>query len=207
VWRSLAAATGGRGLDANGDFPGSSETAASIFRRCPSKTPPHFRREAHLFVGADFIRNLTRVCEIEAVLSGRTGRISLTRPSSLSCHQSGGLTSCVRGSLHRSPQSLTMSKPRKKCIFCDNFADSKEHIWAEWMLPHLPKKGVSSHEVYSEVIFSKHSAVTITKRSGEPQSGRLRIVCEDCNTGWMSDLQKAAKHILWGAARIIETPG
>jgi hypothetical protein len=95
----------------------------------------------------------------------------------------------------------------EKCIFCDNFADSKEHIWAEWMLPHLPKKGVSSHEVYSEVIFSKHSAVTITKRSGEPQSGRLCIVCEDCNTGWMSDLQKAAKPILWGAARIIETPG
>ena len=34
-------------------------------------------------------------------------------------------------------------------------------------------------------------------RSGEPQSGRLRVVCASCNNGWMSDLQQEAKpHLL-----------
>jgi hypothetical protein len=43
VRRSLASTSGGKGLDADGDLPGSSATAASIFRRCPSKTPMSLR--------------------------------------------------------------------------------------------------------------------------------------------------------------------
>jgi hypothetical protein len=43
VWRSLASTSGGKGLDADGDFQGSSATAANIFRRCPSKTPMSLR--------------------------------------------------------------------------------------------------------------------------------------------------------------------
>jgi hypothetical protein len=43
VWLFLASTSGGKGLDADGDFPGSSATAASFFRRCPSKTPMSLR--------------------------------------------------------------------------------------------------------------------------------------------------------------------
>jgi hypothetical protein len=43
VRRSLASTSGGKGLDADGDYPGSSATAARIFRRCPSKTPMSLR--------------------------------------------------------------------------------------------------------------------------------------------------------------------
>ena len=43
VWRSLASTSGGKGLEADGDFPGSSAAAAGIFRRCPSKTPMSLR--------------------------------------------------------------------------------------------------------------------------------------------------------------------
>jgi len=64
------------------------------------------------------------------------------------------------------------------------------------MLPYLPKKNVLNHEIRSEVIFPEKTDVKTITRSGEPQSGRLTIACEACNTGWMHDLQDAARPIL-----------
>lgn len=81
-------------------------------------------------------------------------------------------------------------------MFCEGYPISREHIWADWMLPYLPKKNVLNHEIHSEIIFPDKNDVKIIKRSGEPQSGRLKIACVACNTGWMSDLQKEAKPIL-----------
>jgi hypothetical protein len=89
-----------------------------------------------------------------------------------------------------------MSKPRRVCIFCGGGPLTHEHIWPAWMLPYLPKLGVVNHETLSETIFPKHSMIDIKKRSGEPQSGQLRIVCQECNNGWMSVLQSEAKPIL-----------
>lgn len=89
-----------------------------------------------------------------------------------------------------------MSQPRRLCVFCGGYPISKEHIWAEWMLPYLPKKNVLNHHLRSETIFPDKSDVKVIKRSGEPQSGKLTIACVGCNTGWMSDLQKATKPIL-----------
>jgi hypothetical protein len=52
------------------------------------------------------------------------------------------------------------------------------------------------HEVYSEVIHPDRREIEIKRRTGEPQSGALRIACADCNNGWMSRLQSATKPIL-----------
>src|ERR1700732_240044 len=38
VWGSLASTSGGKGSDADGDFPGSSATAAGIFSAVPKQT-------------------------------------------------------------------------------------------------------------------------------------------------------------------------
>jgi len=64
------------------------------------------------------------------------------------------------------------------------------------MFPYLPKTKAVNHGLSSETIFPDRSETKVLKRSGEPQSGRLRIACVSCNTGWMSRLQTATKPIL-----------
>ena len=72
---------------------------------------------------------------------------------------------------------------------------TKEHVWPDWLGPHLPND-MLNHEVYSELILPTETLTTVTKRSGGPQSARVRHVCQACNNGWMSVLQNDAKPIL-----------
>jgi hypothetical protein len=88
-----------------------------------------------------------------------------------------------------------MSKPQGKCIFCDGYGLTKEHIWAKWLNPYLPKN-VVNHKFFSETIFPERSVHNAKIQSGSAQSGRLRRVCLSCNTGWMSELQEQTKPIL-----------
>jgi hypothetical protein len=88
-----------------------------------------------------------------------------------------------------------MVKPQGKCIFCDGYGLTKEHIWPKWLNPYLPKN-VVNHEIYFETIFPDRSKHETEIRSGSVQSGRVRRVCLSCNTGWMSDLQEETKPIL-----------
>jgi hypothetical protein len=88
-----------------------------------------------------------------------------------------------------------MSKPRKLCIFCGRPGVTKEHIWADWLAPYLPR-GQINHERLSETAYQTHVVQEIKKQSGSSQSGTVRVVCRECNNGWMSALQNAAKPIL-----------
>ena len=71
----------------------------------------------------------------------------------------------------------------QQCAFCLNEADlTGEHIWSDWMNRVLPPSGPFQ--------------VTSTKGTGEPICYRahtlnmkLRVVCEKCNNGWMSELE------------------
>lgn len=93
-----------------------------------------------------------------------------------------------------------MKKPQRFCIFCNGPHLSKEHLWADWMKGFLPQFDATAHSIGyhknspnflgpSNVRGKLHRPVT-------PKSMRLRIVCENCNSGWMSRLQKATKPIL-----------
>src|SRR5271154_408950 len=88
-----------------------------------------------------------------------------------------------------------MAKPPGKCFFCGGYGLTKEHVWAEWLNPHLPKN-VVNHNRFSETIFPTRSVRKEKLHSGSVQSGRLRRVCLTCNTGWMSRLQETAKPLL-----------
>jgi hypothetical protein len=88
-----------------------------------------------------------------------------------------------------------VAKPQGKCIFCDGCGLTKEHVWADWLKPYLPKN-VVNHQISRETIFPARSFHDVQLRSGSVQSGRLRIVCLSCNTGWMSVLQNNTKPIL-----------
>jgi hypothetical protein len=89
----------------------------------------------------------------------------------------------------------TMSKPQGKCIFCGGHDLTKEHIWAKWLNPYLPKY-IVNHTISFETIFPDRLVHETQLRSGSVQSGRLRRVCRSCNTGWMSNLQEETKPIL-----------
>jgi hypothetical protein len=86
----------------------------------------------------------------------------------------------------------------KKCIFCGGSGKkSKEHIWSEWMHDYLPKMGDGYN--LSEVHTSKwdeHLDSTKSKRQGHLYTKKLRVVCESCNSGWMSVLESKVKPIL-----------
>lgn len=88
-----------------------------------------------------------------------------------------------------------MSKPQRRCIFCDGHPVTKEHMWPDWLRNYIPRTK-SSFYSQSGILF-RSSADTKTRRhSGDPHSMRVRCVCARCNSGWMSVLQSQAKPIL-----------
>jgi hypothetical protein len=73
----------------------------------------------------------------------------------------------------------------KHCIFCgSDKRRSREHIWSRWLHKHIPGPRTQRH------IRSGKSY------QGDLTSVSLRVVCEKCNSGWMSAAEEAAKPIL-----------
>jgi hypothetical protein len=52
------------------------------------------------------------------------------------------------------------------------------------------------HHVGSTIVSPRDRSESVTRRSGDPHSRRIRRVCAECNNGWMSQLQQAAKPYL-----------
>lgn len=86
----------------------------------------------------------------------------------------------------------------KACIFCNQTGNkSKEHIWPEWMHELLPKQGDGNN--ISEVNtfrWKEQAGAKRTERQGHLSAKKLRVVCQRCNNGWMSQLESEAKPIL-----------
>jgi hypothetical protein len=73
-----------------------------------------------------------------------------------------------------------------KCIFCNNAANSKEHIIPQWLLSILPNPG----DAFRFKIGNKDPVLS-------PSIERtVKAVCQDCNRGWMSDLEVEAAPLL-----------
>ncbi len=66
---------------------------------------------------------------------------------------------------------------RSVCLFCDNPAGSREHLWPSWV--HRRKKfGPIRHQIGERP----------EKILPDPEQ-KLATVCKECNNGWMSDLE------------------
>lgn len=87
-------------------------------------------------------------------------------------------------------------RPQRFCIFCGKPGLSKEHIFAEWLHPYLPKTEEVNHTSRTVVMQMKHDETHERLRSGEGHSGTVRVVCKSCNNGWMSALQVQVKPLL-----------
>lgn len=88
-----------------------------------------------------------------------------------------------------------MTIKKSRCIFCGGDGRlSKEHIFADWIKNYIPKLQINTkhHTTY----FGSSPKKGKMNRPGDVHSQKLRIVCIDCNGGWMSGLQNNAKPYL-----------
>lgn len=109
--------------------------------------------------------------------------------------------------------SIVGKKPQKFCIYCGGSELTKEHLWSDWMRPLLPPSPEWSHTRTVLESSRRRGRSEVFKRhhklyQGDVSTIRLRVVCRECNNGWMSALDKAAKPLLTGlitgANRLLE---
>lgn len=83
---------------------------------------------------------------------------------------------------------------------------SKEHIWPDWMSVLFPRTPNDQHERYRARVPFKGSinevaTTTTVTAQGHPSTRTVRKVCETCNRGWMSKMEKRTKPLLIRLAR------
>ena len=65
----------------------------------------------------------------------------------------------------------------KQCLFCASEANSKEHLWSDWILKRLGTQPTRIKMGKARASTVPHSVIEV------------RCVCIPCNGGWMSDLE------------------
>jgi hypothetical protein len=85
-----------------------------------------------------------------------------------------------------------------RCIFCGGGNLSKEHFWPEWASPLLPRYPINQHVEHRFTTSDKMrvNPPNIRNKPGNAWTKKIRVVCETCNNGWMSELETAAKPFL-----------
>lgn len=73
----------------------------------------------------------------------------------------------------------------RQCVFCGATGTTKEHIWPKWLAS-------------MDAVFPSHSILHKQVRQGrqwlaKPFTLVTRAVCGQCNSGWMGELEAAAK--------------
>jgi hypothetical protein len=87
------------------------------------------------------------------------------------------------------------------CIFCGERADSDEHVLPAWLQGILPSDEPVLH--YRQIGSDGSERREWMKR---PFREKVGVVCNNCNTGWMSRLEAAAKPILTAAIKRTGVP-
>ena len=87
--------------------------------------------------------------------------------------------------------------PPRRCIFCSGIPISREHIWAEWMRPYLPRgEGAQVIEKSNYGDSAPQRWLGPLTKKGDARSQKLKVVCRPCNSGWMSVLQNKTRPVL-----------
>lgn len=85
---------------------------------------------------------------------------------------------------------------KKRCIFCQEEKKlSKEHLWPNWLNGYVEKcpKDKYINEIYSGLPKNVPELEKTLERSGNLLTLKFRVVCEECNNGWMSDIEESVK--------------
>lgn len=91
--------------------------------------------------------------------------------------------------------------PKKLCFFCGLPGQmSKEHAWPQWMGRGVE---VGSTQTTWSVGYGRTAENELTeypnvvsKKQGSVLTTRIREVCQNCNNGWMSQLENSVKPLL-----------
>lgn len=94
------------------------------------------------------------------------------------------------------------------CIFAENSdaelhaGISKEHLWPQWSKDYFPDGGGEGSHLYHHTFFGPQESavlevgITHSKHRGTAGNRKLRVVCQKCNSGWMSGIESAAMGII-----------
>ena len=77
-----------------------------------------------------------------------------------------------------------------QCLFCDKTKLTKEHLWPDWIVQMFPKNVPYTAGRASPEMRLFHEWPTNSLKQ------TARIVCKQCNTGWMSEIESLASPIL-----------
>lgn len=89
-------------------------------------------------------------------------------------------------------------KEAARCIFCEGprpgFTMSKEHLWSDWMGDIIPNgfRRIEVLETFADPR-SPIGEIKAWRRPGGTHTIKMRVVCNECNSEWMSRLETAAK--------------
>ena len=76
------------------------------------------------------------------------------------------------------------------CIFCQERASTKEDIWPQWLTKRFPLSDTSYME-------AERSGCKLNNwRNKTTKLLPARVVCEECNNGWMSKLEDQVKPVI-----------
>jgi hypothetical protein len=101
--------------------------------------------------------------------------------------------------------------PDKHCIFCLERPSNmtQEHVWGDWVTSHVPRT-MNKHN-HANVFVPrprKPDPAEVRIRAGDPLSSQVKVVCGECNSGWLNRIQESAKPLLLplfeGAAHSID---
>jgi hypothetical protein len=73
---------------------------------------------------------------------------------------------------------------------------TSEHVWGQWLKPYLRRDVNKQHFHRRVVSFDGADQNTIRIRAGGPLTSSVSVVCEPCNTRWLSGIQNRAKPYL-----------
>src|SRR5438876_11046248 len=90
------------------------------------------------------------------------------------------------------PSAGRDKQERRPCVFCGRLVPlTREHLWSKQLGEILPDIGPGEH-IFG--LTGDPDAWFIQHRP--PFSRAVKIVCADCNNGWMSRLEKRARPLL-----------
>ena len=97
-------------------------------------------------------------------------------------------------------EQIERTLPRT-CIYCGAKPLTKEHVWSDFLRDQIGEKNERKPVTFNRVTNLwkegglKRPDVHKTK-SGSIESRKVKIVCSDCNNGWMSVIDNQAKPFL-----------
>jgi hypothetical protein len=85
------------------------------------------------------------------------------------------------------PRPARQTRPRTRCTWCENVANSREDVIPSWLLKRLAELHGRGAVNRRAGLIDDPDRVRVDTKQGLRL--RLRIVCHECNTGWMHLLE------------------